>query len=221
MKLLCKFPTRSRPQRFLSTLNGWVENAANPKDVTFLVGYDHDDDTMTAPILAGTQGQACEVKLYRGNSKTKVEAINAHVSEVMGWDVVLVVSDDFFCRRKGWDDFIREKMTKHFPDTDGSLWINDGSQTKINTLPCLGWKYYHRTGFIYNPAYKSFFCDNEQTAVGLRDHKLVFINEPIASHEHPAWNGGMKVDALYQRNGKYWAEDERTYERRKAAGFPA
>jgi len=220
VKILAKFPTRSRPQRFLSTLKGWIENAKKPGDVTFLVSYDHDDETMTPPILAATQGLACKVRLFRGASKTKIQAINANVSEMMGWDVVLVVSDDFFCRRKGWDTFISEKMEQHFPDTDGSLWIYDGSQRKINTLPCLGHKYYRRTDFIYHPDYKSFYCDNEQTEVGMALGKLAFIDESIASHEHPCWGGGMKQDDLYRRNNVYWPEDQRTFNRRKAAGFP-
>ncbi len=75
--------------------------------------------------------------------------------------------------------------------------------------------------YIYHPDYSSFFCDDEQTAVGLSLNKLVFINECICTHEHPSWGGGMKVDALYQRNNKYWNQDKATYERRKAAGFPA
>ncbi len=221
MKILAKYPTRSRPHRFLQTLKEWIEAADDPKNVTFLVSYDHDDDTMTPAILAGTQGLGSEVRLYRGASKNKIEAINSNVNEIMGWEIVIVISDDFFVRRKGWDTFVRQKMTEHFPDTDGSLWIYDGSQKKINTLPCLGWRYYQRFGFIYNPEYKSFFCDNEQTAIGLRDNKLAFIDQSIATHEHPAWAGGMKVDDLYRRNNVYWAEDQRTYERRKAAGFPA
>ena len=43
----------------------------------------------------------------------------------------------------------------------------------------------------------------------------------IATHEHPAWGGGMKPDATYQRNNRYWVQDSKTYEQRKAAGFPA
>ena len=222
MKILAKFPTRSRPQRFLQTLKGWIENAAKPKDVTFLVSYDHDDASMTAPVLAGTQGQACEVKLYRGNSKTKIEAVNASIGEIAGWDVLLVVSDDMFCRKNGWDEVIREKMTEHFPDTDGALWFHDGTkQRDICTLSCMGKKFYDRFGFVYHPSYASFFCDDEFTAVARGMKKLVFIEDYIASHEHPAWNGGMKQDALYMRNNRYWKTDQANYERRKAAGFPA
>lgn len=221
MRILAKFPTRGRPKRFIQTLSEWAQSATNPRDVTFLVSYDNDDETMTEEVLASTQGMASEVKLCRGESKDKIAAINANIDEVSGWQIVIVISDDFFVRRVGWDDLIRDKMTEHFPDTDGSLWIYDGAQKKINTLPCLGLKYYQRFGFIYNPAYKSFFCDDEQTAIGLRDSKLVFIGQSIASHEHPAWLGGMKPDATYQRNNKYWNHDKELYARRKSAGFPA
>lgn len=221
MKILCKFPTRSRPHRFLQTLNGWIENATNPKEITFIVSYDHDDESMTSPILAATQGLACEVRLYRGNSKTKIEAVNANIGEMSGWDVLLVVSDDMFCRRKGWDDIIRQKMNEYFPDTDGALWFHDATKQKdICTLSCLGNKFYDRFGYVYHHSYASFFPDNEFTDVARGMEKLPFIDYVLASHEHPAWQGGMKMDELYQRNNKYWAQDQATYNRRKAAGFP-
>lgn len=222
MKLLCKFPTRSRPHRFLETLKGWTEAATNPADVTFLVSYDHDDESMTPPILAATQGLACEVRLYRGNSKTKIEAVNAHIGEIIDWEVVLVVSDDMFCRRKGWDDMIRQKMNSHFPDTDGALWFHDGTkQRDICTLSCIGKKMYDAFGYVYHPSYASFWCDNEFTDVAKAAGKLPFFDTPLASHEHPAWNAGMKRDDLYVRNNAYWSADKLNYERRKAAGFPA
>lgn len=222
MKILAKFPTRSRPQRFLSTLNGWIENVTKPEDVSFLVSYDHDDESMTPPVLAATQGLRCEVRLYKGASKTKIEAVNADISDVMGWNILVVISDDMFCRRKGWDEIIRKKMTEHFPDTDGALWFHDGTkQRSICTLSCMGLKFYQRFGYVYHPSYASFWCDNEFTDVARGLDKLPFIDQSIASHEHPAWNGGMKPDELYLRNNKWWRQDHENYERRKAAGFPA
>lgn len=74
--------------------------------------------------------------------------------------------------------------------------------------------------YLYHPSYASFFCDNEQTSVGMALGKLVFIKDQIASHQHPCWGGGMKPDDLYRRNNKYWASDQANYNRRKAAGFP-
>lgn len=221
MKLLCKFPTRGRPQRFLTTLRGWIENATHPENVTFIVSYDHDDATMTPAVIAQTQGLRCEVRCYAGNSRTKIEAVNADIYRMMGWDAVLVVSDDMFCRRKGWDELIEKKMNEFHPDGDGALWFHDGTKQRvICTLSCMTWKMYSRLGNIYHASYKSFWCDNEFTDVARGLGKLPFIEDVVASHEHPSWNAGMKPDSTYQRNHRYWAEDKQNYELRKAQWFP-
>jgi hypothetical protein len=77
-----------------------------------------------------------------------------------------------------------------------------------------------KKNYLYHPSYSSFFCDNEQTDVGLSLNKLVRIERSIAHHNHPHWVGGMKVDETYRRNNPYWARDQRNYETRKANGFP-
>jgi len=224
MKILVKFPTRGRPEQFLKTLKGWVDQASDPHNISFLVSCDEDDLSMTTDItteagrILSARGALSSIIL--GSSKSKIEACNRDIEGEKNWDVVLLVSDDMWARREGWDNIIREKMTKHFPDTDGGLWFFDGSQRKINTLACLGRKYYDRFGYIYEPSYSSFFCDDEQTAVGLSLNKLLYVDQSIASHEHPCWGKGMKTDALYQRNNKYWNQDQANYERRKLLGFP-
>ena len=121
-----------------------IESADKTEDVPFVISYDYDDAPMTPDVIAATQGLACEVLCFAGASKTKIEAVNADIDRVGGWDVLLVISDDMFCRRKGWDSLIIQNMNTHFPDTDGSLWFYDGSQRKINTIPCLGRKYFYR-----------------------------------------------------------------------------
>lgn len=221
MKILLKFPTRGRPKQFLDTLHGWLSQAADRSRISVLVSYDADDATMRAEIIAAAEGMHPALVAVKGNSKTKIEACNADLNEYAGdWDVVLLISDDMWCVRQGWDNMIREKMAQHFPDTDGALWFFDGSQRSINTLECVGRARYDHFGFLYHQSYASFFCDNEQSAVGLRDRKLVFVEQSIAHHQHPCWGKGMKRDAIYDRNNKYWKQDQSNYERRKAAGFP-
>lgn len=44
--ILVKFPSRSRPERFLEVLTGWVRNASDLNDLHFLFSFDHDDPTM-------------------------------------------------------------------------------------------------------------------------------------------------------------------------------
>ena len=221
MHILLKFPTRGRPHRFLETLRGWLSQAANPSKISVLVSYDADDATMTPDIIEAAEKLHPTVICVKGTSANKIAACNRDLPEYQGdWDVVLLVSDDMWCCRQGWDDVIRAKMAKHFPDTDGALWFFDGAQRKINTLECVGRKRYESFGYLYHGSYASFFCDDEQTAIGLRDGKLVFTEESIAGHHHPAWLKGMKVDETYRRNNKYWQVDQANFHRRKAAGFP-
>lgn len=222
MRILLKYPTRSRPQQFLKTLMGWIKNASAPADLAVLVSYDADDDSMTPEVITNAEMGHPAVVCVQGRSKTKIEACNADLNEYAGdWDVVLLVSDDMWCVRTGWDELIRGNMLERFPDTDGVLWFHDGSkQREIMTLSCVGRKYYERDHFIYHGSYASFWCDNEATNVALARGKLAFIDQPIANHQHPAWLGGMKRDALYIRNNAPWKADETNYHRRKALGFP-
>jgi hypothetical protein len=221
MKILCKYPTRGRPQFFLQRLKEWTDLAEKPQDIAWLVSYDSDDATMTPEVIAQAETIHPSVICVKGESKTKIAACNADIGEYAAdWSVVLLVSDDFFCRRKGWDEIIRTNMARYFPDTDGALWFFDGSQKHINTLECVGRKRYEHFGYIYHPAYRSFFCDNESSAVGTRDNKLVRIEQPIATHEHPSWGRGMRPDATYKRNNPHWAHDQALFTRRQAAGFP-
>ena len=224
MHLLVKYPTRARPQQFLATLRGWIEAACDLKDITFLCNYDEDDETMNLTVVEAALAinPSAHVIMQHGVNASKIAAFNNHMAEVQEWDVVLALSDDMFCRRKDWDMEIRNRMTFHFPDTNGCLWFHDGTKQRvICTMSCVGRKYYElHGGYIYHPSYRSFFCDNEFSDVARMAGKLVFIEHGISSHEHPAWLGGMKPDALYRRNNIHWQSDKLNYERRKAAGFP-
>ena len=82
----------------------------------------------------------------------------------------------------------------------------------------MGKRYFDRFGFLYDPVYKSFFCDNEFTEVAEKLKKQAFIDETIIKHEHPA-NTGVESDELYKTNDKYWKEDEYTYSTRNKTDF--
>lgn len=222
MRILVKWPTRGRPQQFLKTLSGWLSQANDLSRISVLVSYDADDATMTPKIIAQAEKMHPALVAVKGNSKTKIMACNADVNEYKGdWDIILLVSDDMRCVRQGWDEIIRKKMTELYPDTDGCLWMHDNSKQRlICTLSCMGRAYYNRFLFIYNPEYSSFFCDNEYTDIARSLNKITFIENPIASHDHPSWQPGIKSDALYLRNNRYWRIDEAIYLKRKSEGFP-
>jgi hypothetical protein len=209
MRLLIKFPSRQRPTQFISTLKLYVSKCNQASLTDFLITLDEDDETMTplhneiSAILANHKHQ-----IIYGKSDNKIHAINRDMKFASNWDILLLASDDMLPKVQGYDDIIREKMNR---EKDRVLWFNDGyAGDKLNTLVCMGYNYYKLDGYIYNPAYKSFFCDNEFMEKATQRKKQIYFPECIIGHEHPA-NTGETADALYKHNDKYWNDDENYY----------
>ena len=213
--ILVKFPTRNRPQKFLDALRKYIGMADDVSRMKFMITLDRDDTTYD---LHEITMEFPSLIISVSESKNKVDAINRDMSRAPPFDIVLLASDDMIPVVKGYDTIIRTKMKKLYPDTDGVLWFYDGYQKRINTLIVMGKRYFDRFGFLYDPVYKSFFCDNEFTEVAEKLKKQAFIDETIIKHEHPA-NTGVESDELYKTNDKYWKEDEYTYSTRNKTDF--
>jgi hypothetical protein len=221
-RILVKFPSRERPQRFLEVLQGFVDKCADRDNVQWLFSFDQDDRSMVGMVDHIT-ALGIRATVVEGWSRSKVHAINRDIDKVTDpWDILLVISDDMHCQMQGWDQRVRHDMESHYPDGDGTLWYFDGHQGDICTLPCMDRTYYDRTGFVYHPSYTSVFPDNEAHDIAFSLGKIVFVNEILARHIHPANVNGMKPDALYRRNETtaIWKKDEANYRHRKSLGFP-
>ncbi len=150
----------------------------------------------------------------------KINAVNHVNVKDSDWDILLIASDDMIPQVKGWDKRIVEDMQKHFPDLDGVLWYNDGYVgERLNTLPCMGRKYFERFGYVYNPEYKSLWADNEFMEVANHLGKQAYIPDVIIKHEHPGNNPAVVYDEHYKKNDRHWVEDRATYDRRKNMNF--
>lgn len=218
-KILVKYPTRSRPQLFLNTLNEYIKSAHDNSNITYLISIDYDDESMSDEVVKKAKSYHNNIIVVKGNSKNKIEACNADIEAVTDWDIVVLLSDDMKVRVQGWDTAIRRDMAKYFSDGDGCLWYYDGHQRSICTQSIVGRKYYERFGYLYFPFYKSFFCDNEFTEVAQFSKKIKFNKFSLFSHEHPAWGNTVQYDELYKLNDKNWKHDEDLYKERKARGF--
>jgi hypothetical protein len=223
MRILLKCPTRSRPSQFLRVLNQYVSLANRPDLLGVCVSCDQDDTTMTdSYIQQSIKNITYKVdwsEIYYGSSTNKIEAVNADIINVTwNWDIIMIVSDDMVPQVKGYDDVIRNHMIANFADTDGILWLNDGTQeNKLNTISIMGRKMYESFGYLYNPAYKSLFCDTEFTDLcnGELASKCTYIPYLLIRHEHPGTGFPQRNDALYIRNNSYWYQDMMTYISRK------
>ena len=222
MRILLKFPTRSRPQQAMRVIQQYSNMAINPKSIGVAMSCDSDDESMTRTLVRDEfdriLGQFGWHQIYYGNSKTKIEACNADMEKIeYPWDIVVLVSDDMVPIVRGYDDVIRSHMMSSFPDTNGILWFNDGHQGEnLNTLSVMGRTMYQSFGYIYHPSYKRFYCDTEFTDLcktSLRS-KCVYSPTCIVRHEHPG-NGYGGFDSLYQKNQLAWTHDMDNYINRK------
>ena len=218
MRILFKYPTRSRPMWFCKTLETYYGMISEDCDFQFLITLDEDDKSMLVPEVREFLDYQPNLIYKYGKSKTKIEACNADMDLVNDWDILVLVSDDMIPIVQDFDKIIVDNMQRHFPDTDGVLHFNDGflGKDKTATLSIIGKKMYERFGYVYHPDYKSFFCDNEFTEVVRRLKKIIYFPQVIIKH---AWKGN-EGDDLYRRNTKMCNIDERTYKRRKILRFP-
>lgn len=227
--LFIKFPTRGRRAQFTLRMRQYLENLSGNYPVHFQLTLDADDKEMPQAEITDVLRELC--KPYTGlvtcnaiwdMSTGKVNAVNRDMDVVMAraWSVLLLASDDMMPEAKGYDRVIMQDMQQHFPDTDGVLWYNDGfTEQRLNTLVIAGRAYIERFGYIYNPAYKSLFCDNEFMDVANMLRRQVYSPRTIIRHMHPANGCDVEKDALYAQNDVHHRTDSAIYRARKAAGF--
>lgn len=225
MNILVKWPTCGRPALFLGTLARWRAMASNRHTVRYLISLDADDTVMLAPIVRSALAAMADVRVTIGSAKrTKVQACNADLEldadfGFMGAapDMLVLASDDMIPRQSAWDDIFAQAMARHFPALDGALHFADGYRPdhSLITLSIMGWNLFRRFGYVYHPAYQSFFCDNEFTAVVRKLGKYHTDPRVVIHHDHI----GRRPDALFLRNQRHWREDEMMFALRGAAGF--
>lgn len=218
MRLLIKFPTRGRKEKFFSVLDKYYSHLSDLDNTTFLISLDKDDTQMNNTEVDNKLKGYKNLKYFYGISKNKVEAVNRDINKVNDWDIVLLASDDMIPQVEGYDEVIRNEMSKTYSDTDGVLWFNDGNRKDLNTLCILGKKYYKRFNYIYNPEYKSTWCDNEFTEVGNILKKQKFIDQIIIKHEHPDWGFGGR-DEIHRLNLENENYDKSVYFKNKVMNF--
>lgn len=228
-----KFTSRERFEILKKCVLSYYEKANNLNDMFWLFSVDLDDSMDDIKDFSRFLKTLDNVKflIFASSSKSKIDAINrdinkftqnaefqfnpSNIEDGFRWDILLNISDDQFAEVQGYDDIIRDFMGD---DLDNSLWFYDGIQQRINTQEIVGRKYYERFNYIYHPAYKSLFCDDESTAVAQMLGKLKKSDQCIIKHYH-ASQGFFPEDALYEKNNKFWDIDGSVFAERKKNNF--
>lgn len=211
--ILFNIASRSRPQKFLRVVKNITDFCTQPYSI--IAKVDNDDPTL------GGYLNTSEVDFKFGTSENKIHAINRDIP-AEGWDIIVDVSDDFVFTKPGFDNIIREHCGPddyvHFPEDFADREAAAGYNERIVILYCAGVDYYKRFNFIYNPVYKSLFCDNEGTAVAKLLGRYKEVNEVIFFHAHPSAGYGV-MDAQTRKTEAFYKEDQVTYLKRQKEGF--
>jgi len=221
-RLVIKFPTRNRPEKFKSVFTRYMTFLSGRHDVRFVVSMDADDATMNNDAMREwfeTRKRNADIKYCYGYSKSKIQACNADMEGEYG-DVLMLASDDMNPQQMSYDEVVFKCFEQAFPDFSGAIKFWDGLRPKedpLMTLTVMGFPLYKQFGYIYNPEYKSLYCDNEQTEVCHRLGKLAIAPYCIIRHE---WTN-EPFDTLHARNENkdMYDVDSKTFEARKAKNF--
>ena len=207
-KILFKFPTRSRFEIFKSTLDLYYKLLSNKHKYQFIITLDNDDEQMNSSEARSYLNSKPNLKYYYGDSKSKIEAVNADMDKADPWSVCVLLSDDMIPQIQGYDDIIVNKMKEHFPNNDGVLWFDDGYLGKNNliTLSIVGKNYYDIDGHIYHPAFRSLWCDNYQLFLAQKRNKIIYIPQTIIKHEWMRVTGNDNLHKINSAPGIYETE---------------
>lgn len=225
-KIVIKFPTRSRPDKFKKVFEKSINFLSGKHDVRYVVSMDTDDESMNNEDIRswfeGLKSKGVDIKYAYGNSKTKIEACNADMEGETG-DILILMSDDMVPCMEGYDDIIAMGFAQCFPDYVGAIKFNDGlrgPEDLLMTLPVLGFPLFEAMGHIYHPDYTSLYCDTEMTALFSKMGMLAVSPTCIIRHE---WLPGDHPDAdeLHQRNenAEMYGKDGEVYQARMQNDF--
>ncbi len=218
--ILIKYATRNRYKWFMRAIAN-IHNTIHTKDFQILVSADIDDPTMNNLDVKNFCERWDNVKIVYGNSKSKIEAINADMDQAdPSWDLLVNMSDDMCFMVDGWDSIIRQRIKDTWGDsTDCFVHFNDGyTKDALSSMSIIGKDYYKRDNYIYFPEYRSFSCDAEAYFVAKVRGRHKYFEEIIFRHQHPA-NTPVINDDLYAKNSLHTPHDTQLYWRRLHADF--
>lgn len=214
-KIFFNFASRSRPEKFKKVVRD-IQKLSISDNYEIVAKVDLDDPRKDEYYLGSPK-----VAFKYGLSENKIHAINRDIP-ADGWEIIVDVSDDFVFTRYGFDNVIRKYCGPddclHFPEPFATKQSRLNRNDDIIIMAVMGKQYFDRFGYIFNPLYKSLFCDNELTAVAKNLGRYKLIQQQIFYHAHPQAGFG-KADEQTKFTESFWKQDEAVYLERMAKGF--
>lgn len=216
---LFKFPSRGRPDRFFTSLDSIVNNVSDVDYYHVACTLDLDDETMNNPDVIKRIDGYKNVSIQWGESESKIHAVNRSMPDIE-WDILINMSDDMRFHTFGFDTMIGVDMMTHFPDMDGLLHYPDqDAKEALATMYIAGKNFYKNFNFIYDPNFKSLWCDNLIQDVAIHLGKYKYCGYQINTHLNPAY-GHLERDKMFDEQQGHWGHDEAVYLSIKSIGIP-
>lgn len=217
-KILYKYPSRNRPKRFFDGLDSIVDLTMDKDYFHVACTLDLDDYSMNNEDVINKINSYPNTSIQWGYSKSKIDAINRNMPDYP-FDILVNFSDDMRFNLSGFDQHIRVDMNANFPNFDGLLHYPDQDAKEwLATMFIAGRKFYDKFGFIYDPEFKSLWCDNLVQSVAQHMGKYKYCGYQINIHLNPAY-GHLEKDTMFLEQQAHWGEDQAIHDRIVAEGI--
>lgn len=217
-KILVKYTTRGRVNRFFEGMDSIYGFCVQPDYMRVLISCDLDDKEMNNDSVKERISNYKNAHVVYGVSESKIHAINRDFDlmpdEWKDWDIIVNFSDDQRFTILGWDDMIRVDFNNVFPEKlNGYMaYLDPDTHGALSTLLIAGRGWYNLFDFVYDPKFKSLFCDNIVEHCAKHLGLYHYTGYSIYRHLNPSYYNNEHADQLYvdqQRIG--WSVDQALY----------
>lgn len=216
--ILYKYPSRNRPTRFFEGLDTIINNTADKDYFHVACTLDLDDLSMNNEGVINKIESYPNTSIQWGESISKIDAVNRSMPDY-DWDIIVNMSDDMRFNLYGFDQCIRIDMNAHFPNFDGLLHYPDqDAKDWLATMYIAGKNFYNKFGFIYDPQFKSLWCDNLVMKTAQHMGKYKYCGYQINVHLNPAY-GHLEKDSMFLEQQGHWGHDELIYQQIVSEGI--
>lgn len=225
-KILVKYATRGRREKFFGGMDTIYGLAEESEYVFTMITADEDDPEMNTTDVRERIRRYPNTKIIYGESESKIAAINRDLDilpdEMKDWKILVNFSDDQRFVMPKWDTYIRVDFNSVFPDFCGYMsYLDPDTRGALTTTSIIGRAYFDLFNFIYDPQFKSLFCDNLSDDCAKALGKYHFSPLQLIHHYNPSYGyPEFPPDEMYieqQRIG--WSEDQELYYKIKANGI--
>lgn len=119
------------------------------------------------------------------------------------WEVCSFIGDDVVFETQGWDDRVREEISK-FDDRIALVYGDDLiNGQKLGTHCFLHRNVVNLLGYVVPPVYTAFFSDTHMNEIMENVNRRIFMPDVIMEHAHPSVQKGsydITTHEMYARN---------------------